>query len=525
MAVTQISKIQVRRGDARVTGLPELSAGEFGLAISGTTENSINPELYIGNQTDLGVQNVRVLTEYDNIFDIGSNKVYTYNAHGSANIVSAIARTIADKLDDSVTLFDFVGTQTPGANYTVALQNAINELYLTAFSTRSRVALRIPAGNYEITDTIFLPPFTTLVGDGAGKTTLTLTGQLMPMFMTVNGNGDIFGSNDFHNYEAPQNIGIVGITMQYASALLMGATLPLLAIDCAENSYVLNCEFKGSYDWTTGVPVETYAGIQQRGDATSAPKNFVVYGSTFENISHGIYSNSTAEDSLIENNRFVGLSRGISYGELLPLDTSGPVRSTITKNWFTNIAREGIFVGANNGVHTDHLSSFNRFIEVGEVLGTQTPIIDFQTGGNRSVEDKFSRQDALNEPNLYANFMPLIAGKSYRENSTVAEVAVTESQSTPNEITKFVVADSNAFITVDYTLVQSTTVRTGKVTINVSQTPSLNASVTDAYTYSGTSDGNVVFTVSVNNVTNTVTLGYTSLTSDGVITYKYNQLQ
>jgi hypothetical protein len=119
MSVLEIAKIQVRRGDARETGLPQLDTGEFGWAIRGTGVNSSQPELYIGNRTVDGAdrdQNVRILTEYDNIFGLNTSAAsYSYVGHSSAPIftdpsgISQFSRSLQSKLDDIVTIYDFGG--------------------------------------------------------------------------------------------------------------------------------------------------------------------------------------------------------------------------------------------------------------------------------------------------------------------------------------------------------------------------------------------------------------------------------
>ena len=75
MAVLQISKIQVRRGQKSQTGIPSLSAGEFAWAVD-------SQELYIGNgsvsEGAPAVGNTRLLTELDanNIFKLASTYIY-----------------------------------------------------------------------------------------------------------------------------------------------------------------------------------------------------------------------------------------------------------------------------------------------------------------------------------------------------------------------------------------------------------------------------------------------------------------
>lgn len=62
MAIVQISRIQVRRGQENITGMPQLEGGEMGWAVD--TQN-----LYIGNGTVAEgapeVGNTRILTEND----------------------------------------------------------------------------------------------------------------------------------------------------------------------------------------------------------------------------------------------------------------------------------------------------------------------------------------------------------------------------------------------------------------------------------------------------------------------------
>ena len=66
MAVVQISRIQVRRGQKNAgSGLPQLASGELGWAVD-------TRELYIGNgavsEGAPAVGNTKILTEFDNIF-------------------------------------------------------------------------------------------------------------------------------------------------------------------------------------------------------------------------------------------------------------------------------------------------------------------------------------------------------------------------------------------------------------------------------------------------------------------------
>ena len=74
MAVVQISRIQIRRGQKNVgSGIPQLAGGELGWAVD-------SQELYIGNgavsEGAPAVGNSKIITEHDNLFELADQ--YTY---------------------------------------------------------------------------------------------------------------------------------------------------------------------------------------------------------------------------------------------------------------------------------------------------------------------------------------------------------------------------------------------------------------------------------------------------------------
>ena len=76
MAVIEIAKIRVRRGQETVTGTPVLDSGEFGWALD-------SQNLYIGNgslaEGAPEVGNTRILTEHDsNLFNLTTGTSYVY---------------------------------------------------------------------------------------------------------------------------------------------------------------------------------------------------------------------------------------------------------------------------------------------------------------------------------------------------------------------------------------------------------------------------------------------------------------
>ena len=122
MAVVQISRIQHRRGRAITSGVPQLSSGELGWAVD-------LQKLYIGNgsvsEGAPATGNTEILTTKSNILDLVGQ--YTYrtndNVQTGATGATPVQRTIAQKLDDVVSVKDF-GASGDGSDQTAALQRA-----------------------------------------------------------------------------------------------------------------------------------------------------------------------------------------------------------------------------------------------------------------------------------------------------------------------------------------------------------------------------------------------------------------
>lgn len=191
MAVVQISRIQIRRGQANQgTGFPQLASGELGWAID-------TQQLYIGNgavsEGSPSVGNTRILTQTDlsgtsnllqqlqHIYRVNDVSVIT-----GPNVNTPVQRSLQTRLDDFVNTADFgtrgdgIGTSTANDD-TNALQRAINQLFLndttkaysnTVAGTAKRVVLQMPAGQYNISSTIYIPSYASLIGAGADKTVI-----------------------------------------------------------------------------------------------------------------------------------------------------------------------------------------------------------------------------------------------------------------------------------------------------------------------------------------------------------------
>jgi hypothetical protein len=182
MAVVQISRIQIRRGKAQEgTGLPQLASGEMAWAID-------TQELYIGNgavsEGAPAVGNTKLLTEND--LSAKGNLLallqYVYKVNDptiitGTDVNNPISRSIQDRMDDRVSTIEFGASGNGTTDDTIALQRAINELFLNpngkaslADFTSARVPLEIPAGVYLTKKPLYIPSYATLLGAGIDKT-------------------------------------------------------------------------------------------------------------------------------------------------------------------------------------------------------------------------------------------------------------------------------------------------------------------------------------------------------------------
>ena len=108
MAVVQISRIQVRRGQKNTgTGLPQLASGELAWAVD-------TQELFIGNgSVSEGapyVGNSKILTTNDNILDLFEQYQYkradtTIQTGDDSNY--PILRSVQERLDERVSAAEF----------------------------------------------------------------------------------------------------------------------------------------------------------------------------------------------------------------------------------------------------------------------------------------------------------------------------------------------------------------------------------------------------------------------------------
>jgi hypothetical protein len=253
MAIVQISQIQIRRGLQQ--DLPQLASAEMGWSLD-------QRRLFIGNGTlEEGAPTqgtTEILTEYSDFLGFVSSYTFSgvdsgYTSQTGPNTLTPVTRSLQSVLDDIVTVRNFgaVGDAYPGnatpTDNTDALVRAIEQIYKDTLNdtyVNVQRTIKIPAGEYLITDTIYIPPNCTLVGDGKNNTIIrSTTGTVFQTADSLFQYGGDLGNN---SAVMPNSIYISGMTLETT------ALQPVALVDTATDVIFDRVKFVGG---THGVKV------------------------------------------------------------------------------------------------------------------------------------------------------------------------------------------------------------------------------------------------------------------------------
>lgn len=502
MAVIQISKIQVRRGQESQTGIPQLEAGEFGWAQD--TEN-----LYIGKRIEEGASNddnTRVLTENDlnNIFlFIGQayttatvNTVYRYRGTDLTYTTTSTLQRKLDSFNPSLTDFGIVATTNTYVQLDVTLQNAINEIFDNidpGVRQERRRVLEVPAGRFYLSNTVTLPPYTKLVGAGSGLTKIKFTNSLTSMFKTVDADGNTFEAGNMSlSTGSARDVVLEGMTLEFSNSL--SGAVSLLSLDNVTDALVKDVTFQTEFnaDSTTTYGIVNYGvGVQIRGqgdNGTEKCRNVVLEQCKFNGLKTGVEATGTVVTPAIRNSIFSNLRQGIVFRTDDTLN--GPVNGYIAYNRFQDILLEGIYVSANpNNRNGSLLSTQNYFARVGGLAfnefttasSTLTSVLFFGSAGNKTVDDYFARRE--NAPN-YVNSATFYYAPFVKGTTTIADSAVYSTTVIAPSTTAYAyipLNESNQAARINYQLYNASYSRKGTILANIS--PSGSVAITDTYNY------------------------------------------
>lgn len=392
MAVIQISKIQVRRGLQE--NLPRLAGGEFGWSVD-------TQKLYIGNGTIVeGAPvegNTEIVTANTDILDAirsytfkGTESGYTSRTGSSANI--PVQRSLQNKLDEQISLRDFVTTDDSDSDdYTEALQRALDQIYPEIYyaTTGVRRVLHIPAGTWNISDTVTIPPYAHIIGDGPDGTVIkqTSVGTGNPSFLVRDSKQQTGTTMGASSAELPHNVTLSNMTLQNGTLV----DEDILTVDSADNVYINNVKFLGSDD----LPLTSTggkAGVRIQ-DTVGATTNVTLNQCEFTNITYGSEVTGDVNSVSYMNCNFNTLFQGIN----LVANVASPRGVRVVASVFDNVSEEAIVASDAGSI----VSAFNQYKSVGYGNGTAivspdptTSVMYWDNKNNYSIGDVFERSES-----------------------------------------------------------------------------------------------------------------------------------
>lgn len=445
MAIVQISQIKHRRG--KRSDLPNsLEEGEIGLTLD-TGEVFIGtpnfpPATLRSEENRFPYGNTQILTEWtDNVknmlqysyrfrsseFD-SLTGAYNYESDRASPIIKWIydgqekemyvVRKLQERLDEVVSVKSYGArgdcsydlTNIPENSKLIAETYALRRAVLDVVNVTNNPsqrdgwhprALHFPAGVYAINDPLFLPPNSTWIGDGKGKTVITLVAcsdklnwKKRTVLFTVDGNllpedFDDQTTIDNHSYQnidptfsnpelLPNNIIVRGITFRVDVEQQGDNRYPfdICRLFRSSNVTFYDCEFIGN--WSSTGEAKSNIEITPRGDflyyggdilytgdslaimidsgramqKSHKPSNINFINCDFSNTTYASLITDEVNNIGFYNSTFNRHYKGIVLSENQPISQdieinityseNGPGYIKVSNSYFSNIAREAI---------------------------------------------------------------------------------------------------------------------------------------------------------------------------------------
>jgi polygalacturonase len=524
MAIVQISRITNRKG--LIENLPQLAGAELGWAVD-------TRQLFIGNGTlQEGapvIGNTEILTEFSDITAV-SNYTYKdiavgYAAQTGPTASDPVVRTVQAKLDDFADVRDFGAVGDGAADDTAAINRALFQLYCVEANTQIRRTLYFPAGTYKITETIIVPAYAKLVGEGANCTTIYLdtSSDISSLSAYVARYGDSLqqtGVNIGNNgATAPTNIEISSMTFQTAEVT------DVFLVEDATQCYFDSVNFVGPLTATDIIATpsaDNIAGVRFASTVSLVCNQITFDKCRFQGLTYGINTDQEINSVTVSNGAFVTLYQGISLGTGTPVN-GGATGFRAVQNLFDEIYSEGIIYD-----NVDlNVSAYNVFYDVGNQYSSSpaTPVVLFGSDNNVSISDMFERDDvdARIEPRVEVTGSATTTGTQIqvghyaRENGRI--FTLTDNQSNQTIFT----TDTSTIKAYEmtYTIIRDTVVRFGTLVVTA-------GSVSPAVSYADeyTEDASSGITLSVTRSGDVVSVLYSSTSTglSGTITYSLARL-
>lgn len=513
MAVFQISRIQIRRGQAQQgTGFPQLASGEMAWAID-------TQELYIGNgavsEGAPAVGNTKILTAADNILELPNTYQYRVNdatVQTGLDVNYPVVRDLQSVLDERCSNLNF-GILANEEDQTVLIQHTVDQLWTNPANvseTSSRITLEFLPGTYNISSTIQLPSYVSIVGAGPNKTVFNFTGTGTVFEFVKDDDGNTIQYNNQPRYCRLEGFSVLGNS----------AGTEFFKLNSVRDSRFIDIKVGFTLDPevlpTTGdgyLPLANTIGFGMYAFSSVVTTQRNIFTDVFvDKCNYSVYSKEDIYNNIFENCKFTNANYGIAFGigtSLLPLSTNeqyGPRKNVIKNSLFENIEIDAIHIAAGSG----NRSSSNMF---NDVVGSQ---INYTATGNSSVQDSFDK-------------IPTISGSANFTLLETQRINVRYSLSPVSAIT--IPIGSSTGCKIDY-VCQSEVynqMRRGTISVAINQNSS-SVQLVDEFDYSGDlgDESNVVFTA--NLVNSNLVIYYSNYNSGdisdtpSVMTYTYSVL-
>jgi hypothetical protein len=579
VAILQISRITARKG--LVEDLPQPLAGaELGWA---TDER----RLFIGNgPLEDGapvVGNTEILTEFSDILSFAGQYTYKgeaagYTAQTGVTSGSPVSQSIQSRLDSYAVVTDFGAVGDGQTDDTAAINRALFQLYCVQANAQVRRSLFFPAGNYIVTDSILIPPYARLYGEGSNSSVIDFQVQNWAA-NTAYAQGVLVyyvpGSAYYRSVVAVPATGIsVSNPTYWAVESLPGYvaqtadSLQQTGVNIATNGAIAptNIEITGmgirTNQLNDAMLIDkaqqcsfshmTIAGPLLTGDLTtsvddtravdwlstpSLPCTQINFDNcVFSGFTYGINTNQQIRGATVSNGAFDTLYQGAVLGGVSP-SNGGATGVKFISNSFDNIYEQGLVF---NNVSLNS-SGYNIFYDVGNHFnGTTLPstaVITIDAINNVSVGDMFQRTTAFSgifpRIQLYNSVTQTVpasigvdSAAQIQMGSFVRETGVQAALSAGAvSATLFTVSSVQikAF-KMDYTITVETSARTGTLTVvnDADDSAGDGLSYTDDYVQNSDTD----VTLAVTDVAGTMTVRYSSsgARAAGVIYYSLTHL-
>jgi hypothetical protein len=520
MAIVQISRITNRKG--LTENLPQLAGAEFGWCID-------SRRLFIGNGTlQAGapiIGNTEILTEFSDITVLADytyeDIVVGYAAQTGPTPSDPVVRSVQAKLDDFASVRDFGATGDGVTDDTAAINRALFQLYCRENNTQVRRALYFPAGTYRISDTIVIPTYAKLVGEGADCSIILLDPQDSSVPDYVARYGDSLQQTGVNigvgGATAPRNIEISSMTFQ--NAVLSDVFLVQDATQC----WFQSVNFQGALtvqDIEDSGADPDIGGVRFASTPANICQDITFERCGFRNASVGIGTTQTTQGITVTNSAFGILNQGVVV--------SGSAQGfRVVHSVFNDVFAEGIVYNSSLNV-----SGYNAFFNVGSSIGATNPtfsIIRFGSDNNVSVGDMFARSPEQSVDVPPVTITASIAsqgttrsqlGRYAREFGRTFQLANAATNQPVFSISSIEIRAFDLY----YTITRSNETRSGVMRV-VSQ-PADGSTVTQVYSdeYSETFDIGV--TLAAQQINNTVTVIYTTTNTgaSGTMTYSLSHL-